>query len=64
MYLPPNIIWVIRSRRMRWTVYVARMKERRVAYRFLVRKSERKSPLRRHRCRWKDKIKMDPRVVG
>jgi hypothetical protein len=35
-YSSPIIIRVIKSRRMRWTVHVARMRERRVAYRVLV----------------------------
>jgi hypothetical protein len=33
LYSSPNIIWVIKSRRMRWAVHVARMGNRRVAYR-------------------------------
>jgi len=36
----PHIIRMIKSRRMRWDGYVARMGERRGAYRVLVRKSE------------------------
>jgi len=49
---------------MRWAGYVARTKERRGACRFLMGKPEGKSPLRRHRRRWEDKIKMDLRGVG
>jgi hypothetical protein len=37
LYSSPNIIRVIKSRRMRWAGYVARMGEGRGAYRILVR---------------------------
>jgi hypothetical protein len=43
---------MINSRRMRWTGRVARMGEERNAYRILVGKQERKSPLGRPRHRW------------
>jgi hypothetical protein len=35
-YLSPNIIWVIKPRRMRWAGHMARMGEKRGAYRILV----------------------------
>jgi len=60
----PNIIQLIKSRRMRCTDHVARMAERRVAYRVLVGKPERKSPLGRPRRQWENKIKIDFRKVG
>jgi hypothetical protein len=56
-------ILFIKSRRLRWAGHVARMGERRVAYRALVRKPEGKRPLGRPRCRWEDNIKMDLREV-
>ena len=40
LYCSPNIVWVIKSRRMRWAVCVARMGERIVAYKILVVRSE------------------------
>jgi hypothetical protein len=43
LYSSPIII--IKSRRMRWAVHVARMDEKRNAYRILVGKPERKRPL-------------------
>jgi len=55
----PNIIRAIKSRKMRWTGYMARMGKRRVAYRFLVGKHEEKRELLRPRYRWEDIIKMD-----
>ena len=56
----PNIFQVIKSRRMRWAGYVARIGERkRGVYRVLMGKPEGKRPLGRHSCRWEDNIKMD-----
>jgi len=45
----PNIVRVIKSRRMRWAGHVARMGERRCVYRVLVGKPEGKRPLERPR---------------
>jgi hypothetical protein len=64
LYSSPNIIRVIRSRRLRWAGHVARMGERRGAYRALVGKPERRRPLGRPRRTWEDNIKMDLREVG
>jgi len=36
LYCSPSIVWVIKSRRMRWAGHVARMGERRNVYRVLV----------------------------
>jgi len=38
LYCPQNIIWVMKSRRLRWEGYVARLEERRDASRVLVGK--------------------------
>jgi hypothetical protein len=48
---PPNIAQVIKSRRMRWAVHVARMGERSGVCRVFVGKREGKSPLGRPRRR-------------
>jgi hypothetical protein len=64
LYLSPDIIRQIKSRRMRWAGNVARMGEGRNVYRVLVGKPERKSPLGRPRRRWEDGIKMDLREIG
>jgi hypothetical protein len=59
LYSSPNIIRVIKSRRMRWAGHVARMGEGRGTYRSLVERSEGRRPLGRPRRRWEDNIKMD-----
>jgi hypothetical protein len=58
LYCSPNIVWVIKSRRMSFTGHVARMGDRRGVYRFLVGKPKRERPLGRPRRRWEDNIKM------
>jgi hypothetical protein len=64
LYSSPNILRVIKSRRMRWAGHVARMVEERGAYRVLVGKPEGKRPLGRPRRRWVDNIRMDLQEVG
>ena len=64
LYSSPNIVWVIKSRRMRWAGHVAHMEEGRGVHRVLVGKPEGKRPLGRPRCRWEDNIKMDLQEVG
>jgi hypothetical protein len=59
LYSSPRIIRIIKSRRMRWASHVARIWEKRNAYRLLVGKPEGKRPLRRPRRRWVDNIKRD-----
>jgi hypothetical protein len=64
LYFSPNIVRVIKSRRMRWAGHVARMREGRCLYRDLVGRPEGKRPLGRPRCRQEDNIKLDPREEG
>jgi hypothetical protein len=64
LYSSPNIIRVIKSRRMRWAGHVARMGEGRGAYRVLVGRPEGRKPRGRPRRRWEDNIKMDLQEVG
>jgi hypothetical protein len=52
------------SRRMRWAGHVARMGEKRNAYRLLVGKPEGKRPLGKPRRKWMDNIKMAPLEIG
>ena len=60
----PNIVRLIKSRRMRWAGHVARMGEWRGVYRVLVGEPEGKRPLGRPRRGWEDNIKMDLQEVG
>ena len=64
LYSLPNIVRVVKSRRMRWAGQVARMGQVRGVYRVLVGKPEGKRPLGRPRRRWEDNIKMDLQEVG
>ena len=64
LYRSPNIVRVIKSRRMRWAGLVASMGEERGVYRVLVGKPEGRRPLGRPRCRWMDNIRMDLQEVG
>jgi hypothetical protein len=50
-YSSPNIVRMIKSRRMRWARHVARMGEGRGVYRILVERPEDKRPLGRPRSR-------------
>jgi len=64
LYCSPNIVRVIKRRRMTWAGHVARMGERRGVYRVLVGKSEGMKPLGRPRRRWEDNIKIDLQEIG
>jgi hypothetical protein len=64
LYSSPNIVIVIKSKRMRWAGHVARMGEGRGVYRGLVGSPEGKKSLGRPRRRWEDNIKMDLRETG
>ena len=59
LYCSPNIVRVIKSRRMRWAGHVARMGEESGVYRVLVGKPEGRRPLGRPRRRWVYNIRMD-----
>jgi hypothetical protein len=61
LYSSPNIVRVIKPRRMRWAGHVARMGEGRGVYRVLVGRPEGKRPLGRPRRRRDDNIRMDLR---
>jgi len=63
LYSSPNIVRVIKSRRLRWAGHVAHMGERRGVFMVLVGKPEGKRPLGRPRCRWKDNIKVGYQLV-
>ena len=58
LYSSPNIVRVIKSKRMRWAGCAACMGQSRGVYRVLVGKPEGKSPLGGHRRRRGDNNKM------
>jgi len=64
LYSSPNIVRMIKSRRMRWAGHVVRMGEERGVYRVLVGKPEGRRPLGRPRRRWVDTIRMDLQEVA
>jgi len=64
LYCSPNIVWVIKLRKMRWVGHVASMGVSRGAHRVLVGKTEGKRPRGRLRHRREDKINMDLQEMG
>jgi hypothetical protein len=64
LYSSPNIIRIIKSRRIRWAGHVVRMMEKRNVYRLFVGKPKGKRPLGRLRCRWIDNIKLGLSEMG
>jgi hypothetical protein len=63
-YSSPNLVRVMKSRRMRWAGHVACIGERRGVYSFLVGRPKGKRPLGRHRHRWEGNMKLDLREIG
>jgi hypothetical protein len=59
LYSSPSIITIIKSRRMGWAGHIARMGEKRNAYRLLVGTPDGKRPLGRPRRRWLDNNRVD-----
>ena len=57
LYSLPNIVRVVKSRRMRWAGHMVHMGEGRGVHRVLVGKPEEKRPLGRPSRRWEDNIK-------
>jgi hypothetical protein len=51
LYSSQNVIWVIKSKTLRWAGHMAYIEENRNTYTVLMRKPERKRPLGRPRCR-------------
>jgi len=64
LYSSPNIVRVMKSRRMRCAGHVGHMVEERGVYRVLVGKPEGKIPLGRLTRKWVDNIRMDIQEVG
>ena len=64
LYRSPNIVRVIKSRRLRWVGHVARMEEDRSAFKILTGKPTGKRPLGRPRRRWENTTRMDLEEIG
>ena len=64
MYRSPNIVSVIKSRRLKWAGNVARMEKGRTPFKILTGKPAGKRPLGRPRRRWEDDIRMDLEECG
>ena len=63
LYRSPNIVRVMKSRRLRWAGHVARMEECRSAFKILTGKLTGRRPLGRPRCRWEDNIRIDLKEI-
>ena len=64
LYCSPNIIRVIKSRKVRWAGHVASAGDRIGAYRILVGRPDGKKTLRRPRHRRQDDYKIDLKEVA
>ena len=64
LYRSPNIVRVIKSRRLRWAGHVAIIEEGRSSFKILTGKPTGKRPLGRPRRRWEDNIRMDLEEIG
>ena len=64
LYRSPNIVRVIKSRRLCWAEHVARMEEGSIAFKILTGKPTRKRSLGWSRHRWEDNIRMDLKERG
>jgi hypothetical protein len=64
LYSTLNIIWVIKTRRIRWMGHVACISQRRKAHRAVLGKPEGEKLLRGSRYRWEDNVKMDFKETG
>ena len=64
LYRSPNIVRVVKSRRLGWVGHVARMEEGSSAFKILTGKPTGKRPLGRPRRIWEDNIRMDLEGIG
>jgi hypothetical protein len=64
LYSSPNIVRVIKSRRMRWAGHWLAWGRGRGVYRVLIGRPEVKRSLGRPRRRWEENIKLDLREIG
>jgi hypothetical protein len=64
LYRSPNIVRVIKSRRLRWAGHSGRMEEGRSNFKILTGTPAQNTPLGRPRRRWEDNIIMDLKEIG
>ena len=64
MYLSPNIVRVIKSKKFRRAGHVATMEEGRNDFKILTGKPTEKRPIGRPKRRWEDNIRMDLEDIG
>ena len=64
MYRSPNIVRVMKYRRLRWVSHVASTEEGRSAFKILTGTTAGKRPLGRPRRRWEDNIRIDLEEIG
>ena len=64
MYRSHNIVRIIKSRKLRWAGYVARVQEGRSAFKILTGKPIGKRPLGTPMRRLEDNIRMDLKELG
>ena len=64
LYRSPNIVWVIKSRRLRCAGHVPRMEEGRNGLKILTGKPTGKRAFGRPRHRWEDNSRMDLEEIG
>ena len=63
LYRSPNIVRMIKTRRLRWAGHVARIEEGRSAFKILTSKPTGKGPLGNPRRRWDDNIRMNLKEI-
>ena len=64
LYRSPNIVRVIKSRRLRWAGHVSKIEEGRSPFKILTDKRTGKRPFGRPRLRVEDNIKMGLKKIG
>ena len=64
MYCSPNILRVIKSRRLRWAGHIARKEEGSTAFKILTGIPTAKRPLGRPKRRWEYNIRMNLKEIG
>ena len=64
MYRSPNIVRVIKSRRLRWAGHLDRMEKGRRTFKIFTDKPTEKIPLGRPRCRLEGNVRMDLKEIG